>query len=148
MGRIVSRKEKGYVCNNPKAQRGHGRRYGPAGSLPATAASSDAGKAKFRDLLVAVPAASVVAVDMPIGLPATARRADVEPAGWWEHDRQASSRPAAGSCRSRSLRGSQPTIRALIGQGISLQTFALAKKILEVESCRVGRRHASSGRVG
>lgn len=61
----------------------------------------------------------------------------MEPAGWWEHDRQASSRPAAGSRRSRNLRGSQPTISYLIGQGISLQTFALTKKILEVESCRV-----------
>jgi hypothetical protein len=34
--------------------------------------------ANFRDLLTAVPAASVVAVDIPIGLPTTARRADIE----------------------------------------------------------------------
>jgi predicted RNase H-like nuclease len=27
--------------------------------------------------------------------------------------------------------------RTLIGEGISLQTFALTKKIMEVESCRV-----------
>jgi hypothetical protein len=61
----------------------------------------------------------------------------VEPAGWWEHDRQASSPTAAGSRRSRHLRGSQPTISYPDRQGVSLQTFALTKKILEVESYRV-----------
>src|SRR5262245_28177072 len=34
--------------------------------------------ARFGDLLSAVPTATVVAVDIPIGPPATARRADVE----------------------------------------------------------------------
>jgi predicted RNase H-like nuclease len=92
--------------------------------------------AQFRDLLCAVPTATVVAVDIPIGL-ANARTAD------------AAARHVVGA-RSSSVFPTSPRAvveastyeeanrqsRALIGKGISKQTFALAKKILEVEDCR------------
>jgi predicted RNase H-like nuclease len=91
----------------------------------------------FGDLLNAVPTATVVAVDIPIGLPTMTRRADIE------------ARRVVGA-RSSSVFPTPPRAvveaatyeeagqrsRALIGRGISQQTFGLAKKILEVESCR------------
>lgn len=93
--------------------------------------------ANFRDLLIAVPRATVVAVDIPIGLPTTTRKADLE------------ARRVVGA-RASSVFPTPPRVvveaatyeeagqrsRALIGRGISQQSFALAKKILEVESCR------------
>jgi predicted RNase H-like nuclease len=93
---------------------------------------------RFHELLTAVPTATVVAVDIPIGLPAIARKADVE------------ARRAVGA-RSSSVFTTPPRkvveaptyeeakrqSHALIGRGLTKQTFALAKKILEVEDCRV-----------
>jgi predicted RNase H-like nuclease len=93
--------------------------------------------ASFRDLLTAVPAASVVAVDIPIGLPATARRADVE-ARRVVGARSASvfPTPPRAVVEAASHEEANRRARTLLGRGISQQTFALAKKILEVEGCR------------
>jgi predicted RNase H-like nuclease len=93
--------------------------------------------ANFRDLLTAVPAASVVAVDIPIGLPTTARRADIE-ARRVVGARSASvfPTPPRAVIEAATYEDANRRARALLGRGISQQTFALAKKILEVERCR------------
>lgn len=93
--------------------------------------------ASFRDLLMAVPTATVVAVDIPIGLPVTTRRADVE-ARRVVGPRSSSvfPTPSRAVVEAATYEEAGQRSRALSGRGISQQTFALAKKILEVENCR------------
>jgi predicted RNase H-like nuclease len=78
-----------------------------------------------------------VAVDIPIGLPATARSADVE-ARRVVGARSASvfPTPPRTVIEAASHEEANRRARTLLGRGISQQTFALAKKVLEVEGCR------------
>jgi predicted RNase H-like nuclease len=93
--------------------------------------------ANFHDLLIAVPTAKVVAVDIPIGLPTTTRRADVE-ARRVVGARSSSvfPTPPRAAVDAATPEEANQRSRALTGRGISRQSFALGKKILEVESCR------------
>jgi len=79
-----------------------------------------------------------MAVDIPIGLPAITRRADVE-ARRVVGARSASvfPTPPRAVVEASTYEEANRHSRALIGRGLSQQTFALAKKILDVESCRV-----------
>jgi predicted RNase H-like nuclease len=92
----------------------------------------------FRELLTAVPTATVVAVDIPIGLPAIPRKADME-ARRVVGARSSSvfPTPPRAAAEAATHEEANRQSRALTGRGLSQQTFALAKKILEVESCRV-----------
>jgi len=93
---------------------------------------------RFHELLTAVPTATVVAVDIPIGLPEITRRADLE-ARRVVGARSASvfPTPPRAVVEAASYEEANQRSRALLGRGISKQTFALAEKILEVEPCRV-----------
>jgi predicted RNase H-like nuclease len=93
--------------------------------------------ATFPDLLISVPNATVVAVDIPIGLPATTRRADLE-ARRVVGARSSSvfPTPPRAVIEAATYEEANQRSRSLFGRGISQQTFALAKKILEVERCR------------
>lgn len=93
---------------------------------------------RFRELLAAVAAASIVAVDIPIGLPERGwRRADVEARRFL--GRRSSSvfaTPPRAAVEASSYQEANRLCRSLTGQGLSRQAWALAPKILDVDSCR------------
>jgi predicted RNase H-like nuclease len=94
--------------------------------------------ARFRALLAAVPVASIVAVDIPIGLPERGwRRADVEARRYL--GRRSSSvfaTPPRAAVEASSYEDANRICRSLTGQGLSRQAWALAPKILDVDSSR------------
>lgn len=94
--------------------------------------------ARFREVLVAVPTAEVVAVDIPIGLLERGwRRADHE-ARQFLGGRFASvfSTPPQAAAEAATYEAANQACRALTGQGLSRQAWALVPKILDVEGCR------------
>jgi predicted RNase H-like nuclease len=94
--------------------------------------------AGFRELVAAVPSASIVAVDIPIGLPTNGwRRADME-ARRFLGGRSSSvfATPPRAAVEASSYEEANRSCRALTGQGLSRQAWALAPKILEVDRCR------------
>jgi predicted RNase H-like nuclease len=92
---------------------------------------------RFRELLTAVPTATVVAVDIPIGLPTTTRMGDVEARRvLGARSSSVFPTPPRAAVAAATPEEANQRSRALTGRGISQQTFALAKKILDVESCR------------
>jgi predicted RNase H-like nuclease len=94
--------------------------------------------ARFRALLAAVPAASIVAVDIPIGLPERGwRRADAQARRYL--GRRSSSvfaTPPRAAVEASSYEEANRICRSLTGQGLSRQAWALAPKILDVDSSR------------
>jgi predicted RNase H-like nuclease len=93
---------------------------------------------RFRELLDAVPAASVVAVDIPIGLPQRGwRRADVEARRFLgKRSSSVFATPPRAAVEASSYEEANQTCRSLTGQGLSRQAWALAPKILDVDGCR------------
>jgi predicted RNase H-like nuclease len=93
---------------------------------------------RFQDLLTTVPSASIVAVDIPIGLPER---------GWRSADFQARrflgrrsssvfATPPRAAVAASSYEEANRICRSLTGQGLSRQAWALAPKILDVDRCR------------
>jgi predicted RNase H-like nuclease len=94
--------------------------------------------AGFPELVAAVPLASIVAVDIPIGLPANGwRRADIE-ARRFLGGRSSSvfATPPRAAVEASTYEEANRVCRALTGQGLSRQAWALAPKILDVDHCR------------
>jgi predicted RNase H-like nuclease len=93
---------------------------------------------RFRELLTAVPGASVVAVDIPIGLPERGwRSADIAARRFL--GRRSSSvfaTPPRAAIEASTYEEANRICRSLAGQGLSRQAWALAPKILDVDSCR------------
>ena len=100
--------------------------------------------ARFGDLLAAIPTGALVAVDIPIGLPERGwRQADAAARQFLRG--QASSvfsTPPRPVVEAPSYQEANRRCRALTGQGLSRQAFALARKILDVDRSRaeVGAR--------
>jgi predicted RNase H-like nuclease len=97
------------------------------------------GSAGFRATLVDIAAthadAEVIAVDIPIGLPdASPRRADVE-ARRFLAGRASSvfSTPSRGALEALSYEAANTLSREKSGKGLSKQSYALAKRILEAD---------------
>jgi predicted RNase H-like nuclease len=93
---------------------------------------------RFHQLLAAVPSGSIIAVDIPIGLPDRGwRRADVEARRFL--GRRSSSvfaTPPRAAVEASTYEEANRICRSLTGQGLSRQAWALAPKILDVDSCR------------
>jgi predicted RNase H-like nuclease len=95
---------------------------------------------RFSDLLAAVPTNAVVAVDIPIGLSQSGwRKADAE-ARRFLRGRSSSvfSTPPRPVVQASTYEEANRRCRALTGQGLSRQAFALAQKILDVDQARAG----------
>jgi predicted RNase H-like nuclease len=94
--------------------------------------------ARFGDLLAAVPAGALVAVDIPIGLPERGwRKADAAARQFLRG--QASSvfsAPPRPVVEAPTYQEASRRCRELTGQGLSRQSFALAGKILDVDRSR------------
>ena len=100
--------------------------------------------AGLRELVAALPSASIIAVDIPIGLPANGwRRADIE-ARRFLGGRSSSvfATPPRAAVEASTYEEANRICRALTGQGLSRQAWALTPKILDVDRCRaeLGRR--------
>jgi predicted RNase H-like nuclease len=94
--------------------------------------------ASFRELVAAIPSASIVAVDIPIGLPANGwRTADIE-ARRFLRGRSSSvfATPPRAAVEASTYEEANRICRSLTGQGLSRQAWALAPKILDVDRCR------------
>jgi predicted RNase H-like nuclease len=94
----------------------------------------------FSDLLAAVPTDTVVAVDIPIGLPQSGwRKADAE-ARRFLPGRASSvfAAPPRPVVQAATYEEANRRCRSLTGQGLSRQAFALAQKILDVDQSRAG----------
>jgi predicted RNase H-like nuclease len=93
---------------------------------------------RFRELLATVPAASIIAVDIPIGLPERGwRGADVAARRFL--GRRSSSvfaTPPRAAVGASTYEEANRICRSLTGQGLSRQAWALVPKILDVDSCR------------
>jgi len=100
--------------------------------------------ARFGELLAAIPAGALVAVDIPIGLPERGwRKADAAARQFLRG--QASSvfsTPPRPVVEAATYQEANRRCRELTGQGLSRQAFALAGKILDVDRSRaqVGAR--------
>jgi predicted RNase H-like nuclease len=100
--------------------------------------------ARFSELLAAIPAGALVAVDIPIGLPKRGwRKADAAARQFLRG--QASSvfsTPPRPVVEAATYQEANRRCRELTGQGLSRQAFALAGKILDVDRSRaeVGAR--------
>jgi predicted RNase H-like nuclease len=93
---------------------------------------------RFHELLATVPSASIVAVDIPIGLPERDwRSADFQARRFL--GRRSSSvfaTPPRAAVEASSYEEANRICRSLTGQGLSRQAWALAPKILDVDRCR------------
>jgi predicted RNase H-like nuclease len=90
----------------------------------------------MKQLVDAHPSAAVVAVDIPIGLPETGyRRADVEARRFLGPRRHSVFlAPARSVLEEPTYRDALTAARRSGGPGVSSQTFALAGKIVEVDT--------------
>jgi predicted RNase H-like nuclease len=93
---------------------------------------------RFRELVAATPSASIVAVDIPIGLHANGwRRADGEARRFLKgHSSSVFATPPRAAVQASSYDEANRICRSLTGQGLSRQAWALAPKILDVDRCR------------
>ena len=94
--------------------------------------------ARFSELLAAVRAGAVVAVDIPIGLPQRGWRAADAAARQFLRGQASSvfSTPPRPVVEAASYEEANHRCRELTGQGLSRQSFALARKILDVDRSR------------
>jgi len=92
----------------------------------------------FAELLIHLPDARVIAVDIPIGLPdgSEPRAADIEarkllgPRG-----SSVFTTPPRAVLEAPTYRGANRLSKQRFGRGISAQSYALRKKIFEVDAC-------------
>ena len=100
--------------------------------------------ADFRAVLTTFSRAEAVAVDIPIGLPTASswpRQADVEARTFVGAERSSSVFPTfpreVYEATSHSM--AVELARSLVSRGLSIQSYGLGRRILEVESRLVGR---------
>jgi predicted RNase H-like nuclease len=99
---------------------------------------------QFRELLDAVPTESIVAVDIPIGLPERGWRGADAAARRFLGRRSSSvfATPPRAAVEAATYEEANRICRSLTGQGLSRQAWALAPKIRDVDGCR--RDHGPS----